>query len=143
MITRQFRCQSCDKVAEFNSTSRPMHCSKPMTAGDVQFHGDNTTRRLHLIELLKTPEVDWQFADEPERTWEVWQNIRTHGRSGGERIGWVCQRPLFFEWKMPPGVKIQYGTELTMNQAVAAMLIAADGGIHAERRIQQVSGIIT
>jgi len=146
MISRQFYCEVCHHVAEYNSTARPGHCGRPMKPGDVMFHGtDVKTRRLHFIKLLPRNEarlaVDWQFphvelGDDGIR--EIWQC--KIGRIGGEQLGWICDRGLFWEWVAMPGMKHRHGTAPTLNQAVQAIMAAVEGGIYVERNIRRVAG---
>lgn len=141
MITRKFYCDRCHHVAEYVSTESPVHCGIAMKPGDLLFRDTAKATRLHFIRLLRTPEVDWQFGhlpQGPDGIREVWQC--KIGRINGEKLGWICDRGLFWEWVAVPGVALRHGTAPTLGQSIQALRAALDGGIFAKRNIEQVAG---
>lgn len=146
LITRRFQCEVCSRVAEYNSAAAPGHCGRPMRPGDVMFHGtDVKSTRIHFIKLLprnaERLQVDWHHGATPigpDGIREIWKC--KVGRLGGEQLGYICDRGLFWEWVAVPGIAIRHGTAPTLNQAVQALMAAVEGGIHTKRNIERVAG---
>lgn len=117
-----------------------------MLPGDVSFHGtDIKTTRIHFIKLLPRNvvnlRVDWQHGHVdpgPDGIREIWKC--KIGRIGGEQLGYICDRGLFWEWVAVPGIAVRHGTAPTLNQAVQALMAAVEGGIYTKRNIERVSG---
>lgn len=133
-VYQEFHCQSCPEVEIWEYQAEPSHCGKPMRYGKVLLPaGDPTEIRLHVIRLKRAPEISWQLAGMPLATYELWQLRPT--RQHGERFGWLGERATCWEWRMPPGVKIEGGFAVDRETAIKMMWLAYEGGLHAATKI--------
>ena len=138
MISQTYICKRCGKTETVPYTADPVCCLAPMTPGKLNFpEGDTTKHRLHLLKLLRDPVVEWQMAVDPNRIYELWQ-LRRGMRRDGEFLGWIGERETCVEWVMPKGVAIRGGFAPTIEDAVANMLHALEGGVHASKNIESV-----
>ena len=114
----------------------PKCCSRVKVPGKMLWPRlDPGITPIHMIKLLKDPEVTWNLPTKPLETFEIW-DLRNRGRQNGEKIGVIGVRQTVVEWVMTPGVAIGGGFSDTIEMAVASMLEALQGGVFAHQYIQ-------
>lgn len=130
-LERLFRCPECGRCEVFSMKATPRHCGRPMDPERELFHGgDPESFRLDIVELRgpKGSHLDredgfgadyFKVPDSWQPAFTVW--VLRPGRMAGERLGWVGQGLIGWEYKMVPGLSVTEGTTLTRDEAIALM----------------------
>lgn len=116
MATRDYRCSICGRVDTYGPTVTPVHCGRPMVAGEL---GEVRAKDQISIDLVKpqvAPQVIWQSLVEPEQILEVW--VFRPGMRNGEKLGWIAQWDTGWEYRAVNGVPNGKGATMTRNEAI-------------------------
>lgn len=122
-----FRCQVCGQVDAYEDfRAEPMHCARPMRMLQHRFVGGDPNRtELQLLVLDRefspcgflVTNRPWPKHWDP--AYELW--CFRNGRIGGERIGWLGQGLVAWDFIMSPGCSPADGIAIDKDAAVSTM----------------------
>ncbi len=135
-MRQEFLCRHCGRyklepMSEHGSVVPVCH-NEQMVAGAVRSDAGRDTERLSvdIIQLRGGPITEQLFGEKAplagwqlQGTYEVW--FLAPGRERGERVGWLRQGMLGWEYRMGPGVPEADGSGVAVSRkdAVTKMLL--------------------
>lgn len=123
-----FTCPVCRKQERYEPYAEPRCCHQLMQPGQELYYtgGDPEEYRIDVLKLWRN-ELPSHFQElDVDKVGEVW--FLKPGRQKGERIGWLVEGKLAWQWYMVPGVNPGEGVALDRVEALDAMISALDRG---------------